>query len=79
MYLNMQNALLRYHCNNGHASMPQYYVIRKFPILLLFYLATLSISTITWVCGVVAPWLKCCAINRKVAGSIPDGIIGIFH
>jgi len=27
----------------------------------------------------VAQWLKCCAANRKVAGSIPDGVIGIFH
>jgi hypothetical protein len=27
----------------------------------------------------VAQWLKCCATNRKVAGSIPDGIIEIFH
>jgi len=24
-------------------------------------------------------WLKHCAISRKVAGSIPDGVIGIFH
>jgi hypothetical protein len=24
-------------------------------------------------------WLRHCAITRKVAGSIPDGIIGIFH
>jgi len=24
----------------------------------------------------VAQWLRCCAINRKVAGSIPDGVIG---
>jgi len=23
--------------------------------------------------------VKCCATNRKVAGSIPDGVIGIFH
>ena len=23
--------------------------------------------------------LRCCATNRKVAGSIPDGVIGIFH
>ena len=29
--------------------------------------------------GAVAQWLRCCATNRKVAGSIPDGIIGIFH
>ena len=27
----------------------------------------------------IARWLRCCAISRKVAGSIPDGIIGIFH
>ena len=27
----------------------------------------------------VAQWLKRCATNRKVAGSIPDGVIGIFH
>ena len=26
----------------------------------------------------VAQWLRCCATNRKVAGSIPDGV-GIFH
>ena len=27
----------------------------------------------------VAQSLRCFATNRKVAGSIPDGIIGIFH
>ena len=27
----------------------------------------------------VAQWLRCGATNRKVAGSIPDGVIGIFH
>jgi hypothetical protein len=27
----------------------------------------------------VAQWLRYCATNRKVAGSIPDVIIGIFH
>jgi hypothetical protein len=27
----------------------------------------------------VAQWLKYYATNRKVAGSIPDGVIGIFH
>jgi len=27
----------------------------------------------------VARWLRCCATNRKVAGSIPDGVIGIFR
>ena len=27
----------------------------------------------------VAQWLSCCATVRKVAGSIPDGVIGILH
>jgi len=27
----------------------------------------------------VAQWLCCCATNRKVASSIPAGVIGIFH
>jgi hypothetical protein len=27
----------------------------------------------------VALCLRHCATNRKVAGSIPDGVIGIFH
>jgi hypothetical protein len=27
----------------------------------------------------VAQWLRDCAANRKVAGSIPDFVIGTFH
>jgi len=27
----------------------------------------------------VAQWLRCCVTNRKVVGSIPAGVIGIFH
>ena len=27
----------------------------------------------------VAQWLRCCDTIRKVAGSIPAGVIGIFH
>ena len=27
----------------------------------------------------VAQWLRCSATNRKVADSIPAGVIGIFH
>jgi len=26
----------------------------------------------------VAQWLRCCATNRKVAGSIPDGVSEYF-
>ena len=29
--------------------------------------------------SLVAQWLRCCAKNRKVAGSIPDDVIEIFH
>ena len=27
----------------------------------------------------VAQWLRCCATNRKVAGSIPAGVIGSHY
>jgi hypothetical protein len=27
----------------------------------------------------VAQWMRYCATNQKVAGSIPDGVIGILH
>ena len=27
----------------------------------------------------VTQWLRSCATNREVAGSIPAGVIGIFH
>jgi len=33
----------------------------------------------TVVLPAVAQWLRCCATNRKVTGSIPDGVIEIFH
>ena len=26
----------------------------------------------------IAQWLRCCVANRKVAGSIPAGVIGLF-
>jgi hypothetical protein len=29
--------------------------------------------------GYDVQWLRQCATNQKVAGSIPDGVIGIFH
>ena len=27
----------------------------------------------------VVQWLRCCAPNGKVAGSIPAGVSGVFH
>ena len=44
-----------------------------FIILLLFIIIFIIRGT------AVAQWLRGCATNRKVAGSIPDGVIGIFH
>ena len=32
-----------------------------------------------WKGTAVAQWLRYCATNRKVTGSIPDGVTGIFH
>ena len=52
------------------------YAVCNFPItqyivkLLLVYLTTGT---------ALAQWLRCCATNRKVAGSIPESVIGIFH
>ena len=37
------------------------------------------VSTVSIMGTAMAQWLRCCATNRKVAGSIPDGVIGIFH
>jgi hypothetical protein len=38
-----------------------------------------SLLTLVWGPLMVAQWLSYCATNRNVAGSIPDGVIGIFH
>jgi hypothetical protein len=38
-----------------------------------------NVLVIIYVGSAVALWLRYCATNRKVAGSIPDGVIGIFH
>ena len=39
------------------------------------YVATMYvIGTALW-----RSWLGHCATSQKVAGSIPDGVIGIFH
>ena len=39
----------------------------------------LNIIKVPSVMTAVAQWLRCCATNQKVAGSIPAGVIGIFH
>jgi hypothetical protein len=36
-----------------------------------------SVFMLSFVVTAVARWLRYCATNRKIAGSIPDGVIGI--
>ena len=38
----------------------------------------INLSFISPMGTVVAQWLRCCATNRKVTGSIPGGVIGFF-
>jgi hypothetical protein len=45
-------------------------VISPMKYVLYFYI---------WGPLMVAQWLRHCTTNRKDAGSIPDGVIGIFH
>ena len=50
------------------------YLFMQIDILsLIFLISQIFLGT------AVAQWLRCCATNRKVAGSIPDGVIGISH
>jgi ABC-type long-subunit fatty acid transport system fused permease/ATPase subunit len=54
------------------------YKIFKLQTLLtyaLFYTAYIFV----WRPLMVAQWLRYCATNRKVAGSVQDGVIGILH
>jgi len=47
------------------------------------YVCMYVFAFIVYICmymGVAAAqWLRYCATDRKVAGSIPDGVIGIFQ
>jgi len=47
--------------------------IRIWSHKILLYYNTIVLVT------AVAQWLRRCATNREVAGSIPDGVTGIFH
>jgi hypothetical protein len=39
----------------------------------------LNLAVLRYTGHAVAQWLRHCTMNRKVAGSIPDGVIEIFH
>ena len=47
----------------------------------LYYTAYVIVTFCGWPSGVPdghQEWLRCCATNRKVAGSIPAGVSGFF-
>ena len=55
---------------------------------LSFVVFSLSLCVVEGICGeytvfstgtTVFQLVRCCATNREVAGSIPDGLIGISH
>ena len=58
-----------------------------YTVFRLCKLSTESVDCLQNICTVyrlytgtaVAQWLRCCATYLKVAGSIPDGVIAIFH
>jgi uncharacterized membrane protein len=45
----------------------------------MLYFTICVVTCVYWGPLMVAQWLRYCATNRKVAGSIPNGVIGIFH
>ena len=62
-----------------HRHGPQYHIRRKIYPNFEFFTAYFCVFTIFLRVTTVAQWLRCCATNWKVAGSIPAGVIGIFH
>ena len=53
-------------------------------VLLILYVSTTVFITQGNYVGymfrlAVVQWLRCCATSRKVAGSIPGGVVGIFR
>jgi len=43
----------------------------------IFFKSQFTGCRLTWGTA-IGQWLRCCATSRKVAGSIPGGVIGIF-
>jgi hypothetical protein len=48
-------------------------------LLQISYKEPVNYNVIRYTGHAVAQWLRHCATNRKVMGSIPDGVIGIFR
>jgi len=56
-----------------YAAQSRYYLPQNAVYITIVYITTQIMGT------TVAQWLRCCATNRKVAGSIPAGVTGILH
>jgi hypothetical protein len=54
------------------------YFITKTSQLILFKTIIVYVKVLRNTRTAVAQWLRCCATYRKVAGSIPAGVIGFF-
>ena len=61
--------------HSNYSSLP----VHKWPAAHLFAYVCYFTIILLFVWTAVSRWLRCCATNRKVAGSIPGGVIGIFH
>jgi hypothetical protein len=75
----MQSALacIRIICHHAKQHTPRY---MSSVIAIRHRIDVLFCTVLTSARGhVVAQWLRHCDINRKVAGSIPDGVTGIFY
>ena len=56
-----------------------YFIVKLYFLRLETVAVGCELVIIRGYCTAVAQWLRCCSTNRKVAGSIPDGVFGIFH
>ena len=51
-----------------------------FGLYILYYAVCVYLSYTLFYWGTLwRSWLRYCATSQKVVGSIPDGVIGIFH
>ena len=65
--------------STGSRFHPDFNIFRVHNPNMLLQNAVLYRHLYNWQGTAVAQWLRCCATNRKVAGSIPAGVSGIFH
>jgi hypothetical protein len=56
-----------------------YFVYGRFLYNMFWSKGTVFLSLFIYLGHVVAQWLRHCTTNWKVAGLIPDGVIGIFR